>query len=333
VATLGLNPSRQEFYDPKGKWLTGAARRLATSDSLGVSDLRQATDDQVDEVVADCYGYFHRNPYMHWFKDLESMAQDACGTSYFDGSACHLDLVQWATDPVWGQLKPAAVRDRLIEADREFLRRQVAQEHIRLVVINGSAVLKQVMAMGVALEQVASVTLHSKKAQLHVGETDDTLFVGWSSNLQSSFGMSSAFKSAIREKVRELVSDHQKDNMSGDGFLPKGATLEGKAALVKTLRTWLAHDPAPTIGDVGSFGGKPWIHFETEGCRVGLNADTKRQAVQELVDYVHIHGTDQPWHVIANAKGKVNKVVYRTDAELNGLFAYLTKPWTAPGPL
>jgi hypothetical protein len=42
VATLGLNPSSIEFADKKGAILKGAKRRLATHESVGLSDLATA---------------------------------------------------------------------------------------------------------------------------------------------------------------------------------------------------------------------------------------------------------------------------------------------------
>jgi hypothetical protein len=105
VATLGLNPSRVEFLDQHGNELTVNARRLATHNSLGTSDLVAAPIEIVSKVLEGCNGYFHRNPYRRWFDQLHPVLT-ACAASYYDGSACHLDLVQWATDPTWGKLKP-----------------------------------------------------------------------------------------------------------------------------------------------------------------------------------------------------------------------------------
>jgi len=126
VATLGLNPSPVEFLDRHGHELTESQRRLETCRSLGVAQLADAPDDAVERVVAGCDGYFQRNPYWRWFRRLEQVLQDV-GASYLDGSACHLDLIQWATDPVWGKLPPAT-RQSLIADDAAFLRQQLTKE-------------------------------------------------------------------------------------------------------------------------------------------------------------------------------------------------------------
>jgi len=64
------------------------------------------------------------------------------GYSYYDGSACHLDLVQWATDPVWGDLEEAE-QEKLLEADLHFFREQLSYEHIRLLLLCGKTVMEQ----------------------------------------------------------------------------------------------------------------------------------------------------------------------------------------------
>ena len=104
VATLGLNPSYLEFQHSSGLELTGCFRRLATHNSLAVRSLWDAPQSVISQVLSDCNSYFERNPYRQWFDQLESIL-NACGASYYDGSACHLDLVQWATKPTWGQVE------------------------------------------------------------------------------------------------------------------------------------------------------------------------------------------------------------------------------------
>lgn len=101
VATVGLNPSRIEF-EVNGAWLDGDKRRLATYRSLDVDTLEDATDDVVAQVLADCYAYFNksRNPYWRWFRPLDMLLERSIDATYEEGAACHLDLVQWATDPL-----------------------------------------------------------------------------------------------------------------------------------------------------------------------------------------------------------------------------------------
>src|SRR3954453_2939366 len=100
VATIGIHPTRREFEE-KG-WLRESKRRLATLESLGASPGEELSAEQAHDVVIDCNLYFERNPYWRWFKPLGELLDSAVGASYRHGPACHLDLVQWAPDPVWG---------------------------------------------------------------------------------------------------------------------------------------------------------------------------------------------------------------------------------------
>ena len=139
AATLGLNPSKVEFLDRDGRLLADSNRRLETHASLGIGNLASASDAAVAQVLAGCNGYFQRRPY-NWFNKLERVLRHA-GASYFDGTACHLDLVQWATEPVWGKLD-RPTREKLLDADLPFLRQQLAQEHIRLLLLNGMQIVR-----------------------------------------------------------------------------------------------------------------------------------------------------------------------------------------------
>ena len=205
VATLGLNPSRVEFLDRDGRELVGDARRLSTHWSLGLSDLSNASPSAIAQIIQDCDTYFQRNPYWQWFSQLEQVVQ-ACGASYCDGSACHLDLVQWATDPTWGKL-PQALRERLIDADAEFLMEQLSQENINLLLVNGSGVVRQLCRrLAVTLDEVDRIQgLGQYPTRLLAGTTTSRVrVIGWSVNLQSSFGVSSQLRSEIARRVGKL---------------------------------------------------------------------------------------------------------------------------------
>jgi hypothetical protein len=207
TATLGLNPSRIEFLDSSGRELTGSSRRLATHRSLGTSDIANAPLDVIAQVLDDCRAYFDRNPYCRWFNQLEPIL-NACGVSYYKGSACHLDLVQWATDPTWGKLGPPALRARLLEEDGPFLVEQLSNENIRLLLVNGMGVVRH-------LQQAVPAALDEVDPIVGYGYQDTRLFTGtllgrvrivaWSTNIQSSFGVTSELRAEIAAHVAELA--------------------------------------------------------------------------------------------------------------------------------
>ena len=198
VATLGINPSWREFLDGE-QLLDGVARRLATLRSLGAESLGSLTDAQVLRVVEDCARYFDadRNPYRRWFDPLDRVLRAAVGASYYDRSACHLDLVQWATNPTWGRLEDQTRRDLLVEG-LAHLRVLLTVGTTSLVLLNGRQVLNQVEAVGlVTLRGCGTMPLGAKTCSLYTGERDGIRYVGWSTNLQSSFGVSNDFKSRL----------------------------------------------------------------------------------------------------------------------------------------
>jgi hypothetical protein len=211
TATLGINPSANEFLE-RGRPLRGDKRRLATLESLDAERLDQLTDAQIGEVVTDCAAYFRRNPYRRWFDPLDELLRAGTHTSYNDGSVCHLDLVQWATQPIWGHIEARAVQASLLEDGVPHLQAQLACENVRLVLLNGRQVLTQVGAVGlVELEEVGRMPLGARSCTLYAGTTGAVSWLGWSTNLQSSFGVSKAFKKELAHWVasmREMEPAH-----------------------------------------------------------------------------------------------------------------------------
>jgi hypothetical protein len=145
LATISLNPSWLEFQSPMGDWLEGPERRLSSLVSLGVRDPRDLDDDQVARVVADTDAYF-RGPDAHMgqFHWLDALLRSSGVASYASGTACHLDLVQWATKPVQRALAPP-VWQELVEADRDFLRWQLHHSNVKAALVDGAAVLQGVV--------------------------------------------------------------------------------------------------------------------------------------------------------------------------------------------
>ena len=201
VATLGWNPSKVEFLDRNGNELKGAERRLETLSSLGESDLSLASPDAIRRVFEGCNTYFQRCPYRKWFDRLEKILH-SLGVSYYSGTACHLDLVQWATDPTWGKLQQTH-KKTLSDADLPFLRQQLSQELIRLLLLNGSGIAK---AYSEGLGCDLTETVISRKIGLKLfegGTAQGTKVIGWNKNLQSSFGVSNEYIKAVGTAIEK----------------------------------------------------------------------------------------------------------------------------------
>lgn len=160
-----------------------------------------------------CDSYFAPggNAYWLWFRPLDVLLRAALGATYADGSACHLDLSQWATDPVWGGLD-AAQKRQLTEQDAPFLAEQLQQENVRVLLLCGRAVLKTTSRSGlISLEKVAEVVNGSGKLRCEVfaGTAGSAVAYGWSSNLQGQQGIDNHLKQRLAEVIAELVQTEE----------------------------------------------------------------------------------------------------------------------------
>ncbi len=185
VATLGINPSSREFVDEAGCELEGTLRRFHTLRSLGLARWQDVEPSHLQAITQYCLDYFYRSPYDAWFKKLDYIVSGAGATYYgFASSACHLDLVPFATGRKWGELK-ADQRSALLGMSGDSLG-VLLLPRARVPGVIGSA------KWGIA-SSVAGVRLGC-----------DVLVLGFNHNLQSSFGVTRVVMKAIREWVAEV---------------------------------------------------------------------------------------------------------------------------------
>jgi hypothetical protein len=265
VASLGINPSSREFVG-KGLLLTGELRRLATTESIGLTLGRELSVEQARAVVEDCNNYFTRNPYRRWFDPLDRVLTSAVGVGYYAGTACHLDLVQWATDPAWGQLHDPETRRLLLQEGRPHMQALLALPNLRVVVCNGRSVIDNVTRLGLcSLAEVARIERDRETCRLVLGQREGVIYVGWTTNLQSSHGVSRLFLDELTGTVRKLVGSRgamaepasvepapraapepkgrrpqRSAEATGDNrYLPLGLTVTSKGELAEVLTAWL----------------------------------------------------------------------------------------------
>ena len=211
---LASTPLATEFLRRGSLLLSGSERRLATLDSLGTASLAHLNNDQVQLVIAECAAYFQVNPYSRWFNPLDQILQ-GLGVSYFSNTACHLDLVQWATDPIWGKISDKSLRSELLEDGVPHLRNQLEHYDIRTILLNGGQVLRQVQDIGlVELREAGRMDLGPRTYHLVTGESNGIQWLGWSANLQSSFGITSEFKARLRDWVADVGLDRPPEKVA-----------------------------------------------------------------------------------------------------------------------
>jgi hypothetical protein len=208
VATLGINPSSNEFQIGNGNKnpLSGDSKRLVDTESLGTSQPEALTREQAVKVIEGCYSYFEKNPY-EWFDDLQEYALTPTGTSFKAGSACHLDLVQWATDPVWQDKRmPKETKRLLLEKDKDFLEYQLTAYDFKYVFLNGSTVLEQVEKLNLlTFEKVGEVRFNQAgtTSRIVAGEIGNKKFIGWGINA----GYGASYKPGLEDLANWLKTN------------------------------------------------------------------------------------------------------------------------------
>jgi hypothetical protein len=224
VATLGLNPSNREFVDEAGRELDGEERRFHTLNSLGLSSWNQAAGEHLELITECCRSYFSRNPYDGWFKKLDGL-MSGIDASYYGGSltACHLDLIPYATACKWTELTREE-KSVLLSVAGDALALMLKESRVELLILNGSSVVEQFE--NIAQLKLKRTAMASWSLPRHNG-TDVTGFafsgvvrslsrieldrevtvLGFNHNIQSSFGVTKKVMAAIGHWISEAARE------------------------------------------------------------------------------------------------------------------------------
>lgn len=222
VATVGLNPSNREFLNERGEELQGVDRRFHTLHSLGISSWSDIEARHLRLVLESCRTYFHVNPYNRWFRRLDQVIS-ATGASYYGAAstACHIDLIPYATKGKWAMLSARERRESLYLAGDAF-RLLLGATGARIVVLNGQGVVDQFISVtGVELRRqhmpawsLPRGTGRCVRGYAYLGVADrmtgmaldrQLLILGFNHNLQSSFGVTREVVAGIRGWVAGVV--------------------------------------------------------------------------------------------------------------------------------
>lgn len=224
VATLGLNPSNREFVDIQGNELDGSFRRFHTLKSLGLRKWSDATAQHQKLIIESCHRYFYKNPYDGWFKGLDKIISGT-KASYYDMSikACHLDLIPYATACKWTELT-SQQRSLLLALAGDTLGLLIKDSPVRLLILNGKTVienLQKIADVNFKQESISDWTLPRKSgigvrgvaysgtikevAGVHLDREVHVL--GFNHNIQSSFGVTTRVKNAIRNWITKSAEE------------------------------------------------------------------------------------------------------------------------------
>jgi hypothetical protein len=222
LATVGINPSNREFVCSRGYELENNERRFHTLRSLGISDWSKAKKSHALKIEETCRNYFFTNPYDAWFRRIDKVISGT-SYSYYNGKACHIDLVPFATARKWSSLS-SVERDDLMLRCAEEMKNIVAESELRTLVLNGSSVIDRfselyeidwtVMsepAWNLQRKSGRPVAGKSYKASLEIGTSlrkRKIMILGFNHNIQSSFGVTSEAIMAIRKWITSSISEH-----------------------------------------------------------------------------------------------------------------------------
>lgn len=225
IATIGLNPSNREFVDITGNELIGPFRRFQTLRSLGLNHWSDATTKHLHLIEESCTNYFSRNPYDTWFKELDSLLGGVASYYYANStrSACHMDVIPYATLSKWTELS-ALQRSKLLEIAGDTLGLLLRDSSIKFLILNGNTVVKNVESVsGTRLTRIEMPgwTLPRKAhggvpgvsycgrinkiRKVNLGR--EITVLGFNHNIQSSFGVTNEVKANIRRWIIDSIGE------------------------------------------------------------------------------------------------------------------------------
>jgi hypothetical protein len=193
VITIGINPSSSEFtkiVNQERILLTGAERRLSDLESLEAPTTESLRSDQIERVWLDCLNYFDGPYYEKWFSKMQETILTPLQANYVGRTAAHIDLIQWATDPLWKEMleiDPIAAQEHLAE-DLPFLEQQVEESEAKVFFLSGSPVI-DAMRDKFQLQDAGKTQVAGKRGQnkLYLGKWKDALVLGSTMNISDSY--------------------------------------------------------------------------------------------------------------------------------------------------
>ena len=224
VATVGLNPSNREFVDTQGEELRGVCRRFHTLRSLELTSWSEIDSRHLHQILDVCRAYFHTKPYSRWFRPLDYVLAGT-RTSYYAASrsACHLDLIPYATVTKWTALTPSQ-RTALLDLSGNSLAELLRDSAVRVLLLNGHSVVDHFRDLtrvqleakpmsdwdlprraGSRVAGISYMALVDSIGGLSLNR--DVLVLGYNHNLQSSFGVTAQVVRAIRDWVSDVVAE------------------------------------------------------------------------------------------------------------------------------
>lgn len=200
-ATFGINPSKMEFLDKNGNLLSANEKRFVDRSVLGVSDQEILTIEYSKRVYKSLVEYYDKNnnPYKKWFNVLDTVFRDL-KKSYYNGSLVHLDIFPWATNPTWNSLSKHE-KTKMIENGKKCLEMILEESKISHIYINGRSAMNHFEENVCEMHSFDWINHRKISCELKKGNYNGLKIIGWSTNLQSSYGVSTDFIGILRDRI------------------------------------------------------------------------------------------------------------------------------------
>jgi len=140
-----------------------------------------------------------------WFDKFNPILE-AIGFSYTSPPfAAHVDLVQWATKIKWGDLTKDQIK-ALIKDGRSYLEYQLQSDCLHTILLNGRSLINSFNEWSdMELNYTPFEISKGKHTEIVTGIYNNRVrIIGWTVNIQSSFGVSTDDIKHLASKVQIL---------------------------------------------------------------------------------------------------------------------------------
>ena len=177
--------SDNEFHKKKGGRFVSYRNRLISRNDLNIKDEDTISESNCNIILKSCLKYFNHDPYKSWF-DRYDVFLKCFDISYYNGSVVHLDIVQWATSPVWRGLSNE-IKDSLIKQDLPFLKKILEDKKFEYIFLNGRTTVDSIKSfLNIEFEVEKTVLFNNRNLTLYYGKYANSKVIGWSNYLQSA---------------------------------------------------------------------------------------------------------------------------------------------------
>jgi len=213
--SVGINPSLNEFLSKNGKLLTSTNKRLEDHETLGILEseyYEQVGFENAKKIYDSCVNYFAKNPY-NWFEKIESTINSAFNTSFYNNSAAHLDLVQWATNPIWSSLekKDLTTARHLIEIEKPWLLEHLSwlrknNPQLTYIFLSGRTVISNLTEeLNLELSGTTKVEGKNRQNELFIGVFEGIKVFGSTMNVPDSH-TSNSHRLYLNQWLRDKIT-------------------------------------------------------------------------------------------------------------------------------